>query len=368
VQARAIAKSRYLFIDALRGFAALSVVVFHMKESSQLDELCAAMPRAFGIVLEHGYLGVEVFFVLSGLVIAHSMSRDDVTLGYVGRFMARRSIRLDPPYWAAIALGTAFAWMSAHVVAGKVYEPPGGFQILAHVLYLPVLLHVPLLNPIFWTLCLEIQFYIVYAVLMVLVTRWKPRWGADPSFYAVVLPCVLFADLWAFGAAPFHVVGLFSEQWYYFLLGVLVGRAATRPDDRTALLLCGANLGVLALAAALRRDPDLAVAVACGIAIVVAGVRRKMGVWLSAAPLQSLGAISYSLYLTHKPIAGAGFRLFSKLGVRAGVSTAAWEAAWLLAGSALCVAFAWLFHRAVERPALSLSQRIRVRAPRTTSP
>jgi len=358
--------SRYVFIDALRGFAALSVVAFHVKEAHQVDRLCAALPAAFAVVLDHAYLGVEVFFVLSGLVIAHSMARDQVTPRYVGSFMLRRSIRLDPPYWASIALCVAFAHLSARVVPGKAYVPPGGLQVLAHVLYLPVLLHLPLINPIYWTLCLEIQFYLVYALLMVAATTLRSAstpWEEGRALYAVVLPCVAFADLWALGAAPFHVVGLFTDAWYYFLLGVLVGRAATRPDDRLARTLCGANLAILGTAAVFRRDPDLAVAVLAGLAIVVAGARNKLRQWLAAPALQELGAISYSLYLTHVPIAGAAFRVFGRVFARAGDKPVAFEAAWLVVGPAVCVAVAWAFHRLIERPTLALSQRVRLHGP-----
>jgi peptidoglycan/LPS O-acetylase OafA/YrhL len=353
--------SRYLFIDALRGFAALSVVAFHVKEAHQVDRLCAALPAAFGVLLDHAYLGVEVFFVLSGLVIGHSMARDRVTLGYVARFMVRRSIRLDPPYWASIALSVAFAYLSTRIVPGKTYTPPSGPEVLAHVAYLPVLLRIPLINPIYWTLCLEIQFYLVYALLMMAATR--SPWAR--SFYLVVLPCVAFADLWATGTAPFHVVGLFTEPWYYFLLGVLAGRAATRPDDTFARTSCVANLGVLAIAAIGRRDPDLAVAVVTATAILIAGVKRRLGVWLRAPALQELGAISYSLYLIHVPIAGAAFRLYSRAFARAAEPTVAYEAGWLALGPAVCVAAAWAFHRAIEKPTLTLSQRVRVR---TASP
>jgi len=94
---------------------------------------------------------------------------------------------VDPPYWASIALCVAFAYLSARVVPGKAYVPPDGLQVLAHVLYLPVLLHVPLINSVYWTLCLEIQFYLVYALLMVAATALRSAstpWGEGRAFYA----------------------------------------------------------------------------------------------------------------------------------------------------------------------------------------
>src|SRR5262249_11192357 len=161
--------------------------------------------------------------------------------------------------------------------------------------------------------CLEIQFYLVYAILMMVVTRLARARDRDAAFYAVLLPCVALADLWAVGAAPFHVEGLFVEQWYLFLAGMLVGRAATRRGDRTALALCAADLGILAIGSVFLRDPDRAVATLTGVAIALAGVRGKLSTWLSARPLQWLGAISYSLYLYHAPILGAAYRVSMKI-------------------------------------------------------
>ena len=82
-----------------------------------------------------------------------------------------------------------------------------------------------------------------------------------------------------------------------------------------------------------------------------------------APALQELGAISYSLYLTHVPIAGAAFRVFGRVFARAGDRPVAFEAAWLVVGPAVCVAVAWVFHRLIERPTLALSQRVRLRSP-----
>ena len=55
-------------------------------------------------IARNGFLGVDIFFVISGFVIALSVSKGAPTFGYFGRFIVRRSIRLDPPYWSSILL------------------------------------------------------------------------------------------------------------------------------------------------------------------------------------------------------------------------------------------------------------------------
>src|SRR5687767_8776 len=107
---------RFTFVDALRGVAALAVVLFHAVEGGHIPDLMAVMPAWLTAMISHGHLGVAVFFVLSGFVIAHATYGQTITLSYLGRFMLRRSIRLDPPYWFAIAVAVGFAVLSAVVL------------------------------------------------------------------------------------------------------------------------------------------------------------------------------------------------------------------------------------------------------------
>src|SRR5580765_2120755 len=155
-------KKRLVFIDALRGLAASGVVLFHAIEANHVPALRAAMPGWLVSILEHGDLGVAVFFVLSGFVIA--LSLDDKPIGWptVGRFMLRRSIRLDPPYWAAIVTAISFSVLASAIVRGRPVETFSVGQIVAHLFYAQDFLGYRNINTVFWTLCLEVQFYLVY--------------------------------------------------------------------------------------------------------------------------------------------------------------------------------------------------------------
>src|ERR1019366_7007946 len=111
--ANTLPSGRFAFIDALRGLAALSVVLFHAKEGNHTPDMFSLMPGWIAALFDNGNLGVAVFFVLSGFVISHSIYAERVSAPFAGRFMLRRSLRLDPPYWAAIALSLGFAFLSA---------------------------------------------------------------------------------------------------------------------------------------------------------------------------------------------------------------------------------------------------------------
>lgn len=350
------APTRLTFIDSLRGCAALAVVFYHAAEGGHLRELAALLPGAAAL-LSRGHLGVQVFFVLSGFVVALALSGKKVNGPFVGRFILRRSLRLDPPYWASMILVIAFGLVSAQVVPGKVYELPSLGVIAGHMAYLPLLLNQPLVSSVYWTLCLEFQFYLVYVALLWLAAGMRSRASAETSFAWVFLPALAFADLWAVGWGPLNVPGLFLGHWFYFLTGVVVWWAlySKAPAARMGAL---AQLSLLLVTAIFRNDDALFVTFGTALAIYMAGRRGQLCSWLSARPFLFLGAISYSLYLTHNPVTGAAYRLgFSLLG-----RSPATELLCSMAVIAVCIGAAAIFYRLVELPALRWSQRIGQRA------
>src|SRR3954470_15126221 len=163
--ARETSRPQFSTVHAMRGFAALWVVMFHSRNFEAFLGSGLGRGDVVSLVLfDWGRGGVAIFFVLSGFVIAHSLWRADMTGRAVGHFMLRRSIRLDPPYWASIALALAVAWARG-ARHGDAFHVDGGV-LLAHVLYLQEFLRLPEIQVIYWTLTYEIQFYFVYALLL----------------------------------------------------------------------------------------------------------------------------------------------------------------------------------------------------------
>src|SRR5690349_21798798 len=85
-----------------RHVRALWVVLFHISAAGHIGRLEAQLPRWIDRIFKDGHLGGAIFFALSGFVIARSVRHATVTPSYLVRFALRRSIRLDPPYWASI--------------------------------------------------------------------------------------------------------------------------------------------------------------------------------------------------------------------------------------------------------------------------
>src|SRR5436305_2409824 len=95
---------RFVFVDAVRGIAALAVAWHHITLWGPLEAHSARLLPEFALsIARNGQYGVQMFFVISGFVIAYSIRGARVTPTYLGGFALRRSIRLDPPYWTAIS-------------------------------------------------------------------------------------------------------------------------------------------------------------------------------------------------------------------------------------------------------------------------
>lgn len=212
-------QQRFTFVDGLRGRAALAVVLFHAGEGQHIGHLLAELPPWFREGIGKGYLGVPVFFVLSGFVIAHTLFEKPMTLRSFGHFTLGRSLRLDPPYWAAIAATIAFATVASIMVTGRQTEVYSVQQLAAHVLYLQEITGHRKINSVFWTLCLEIQFYLVYAGLLWLAGSEPSRPHQGRRIAAILIGAGFISLLWPLGLGPSLHYALFPPLWHGFLLG-----------------------------------------------------------------------------------------------------------------------------------------------------
>ncbi|KRQ94734.1 hypothetical protein CQ12_04180 [Bradyrhizobium jicamae] len=327
---------RFTFVDALRGVAASAVVLFHAVEGRHITELFETIPSSLQALLTHGDLGVAIFFVLSGFVISHSLRAEQFSFAGALRFMLKRSIRLDPPYWAAIAVAILFSVMASKIVTNRPAEEYSASQIASHLFYLQGLLGFKQINAVFWTLCLEIQFYSVYALL--LLTRSR-----------AVMVCAFLASLpWCLGFGP-AAPGVFVEFWYAFLLGVGANVAWRNATARPWFL---AYVTIIAAAAIHSSSNFSLVCCVTAISLLFVAVGGQLALWLNWRWLQFLGTISYSLYLIHNPVTGATFRAGYLISGR----TIYTEALWWVVSLVACLCAASLFWLFIERPSAQLAK------------
>ncbi len=330
-------------IEGLRGLAVLAVVMFH-----------------YGIPpLSGGFVGVDVFFVISGYLIAAIAAAE----GEAGRFSVavfygRRLRRILPALLVLLAfcsLASLFVFLpndlrlvGSSVAAAALFTSNVFFLSLAKDYFAADnLTQQPLLHT--WSLGVEAQFYLVFPLLLVA----SRRFGLSPrTAVAVLLALSLAGSVWGAAYAPGATFYLLPARAWEPLLGAALALGAVRLPVLPGAAGAAGGLGLaLILIAALAFDrttpfPGAAALLPCvGAALVIAsgekgGQGRALAGVLGAAPLAFVGRISYSLYLWHWPLlvlAGYG----SADGLGPGTRVA------LLAGTMAIAVLSWRF---VERP------------------
>jgi peptidoglycan/LPS O-acetylase OafA/YrhL len=301
---------RFVFIDSLRGIAAMAVVFHHALYSPLIDTLREAVPDAILAICEKGYLGVHVFFVISGFVIAHSLRNTVLNAHSIAWFALRRQVRLDPPYWVALLAALAL-WAIMRAVLGEASADPvpAPGAVGLNMLYLQKITRVPEILGVAWTLCIEIQLYVFFSLLLWL-GQFGRRVAGAPSRLTVLLVLASGVTSLALNESVLHHAWL-TQYWWLFASGAMCYWAMRRVVA-TWVFFAFLSLIVISI---VREPGDLPLYTATISSALIFGV-GKLGLLatLLRGPLfQYLGRISYCLYLVHWPVKivvlGAGFQL-----------------------------------------------------------
>jgi peptidoglycan/LPS O-acetylase OafA/YrhL len=329
--------SRLLGIDALRGLAALSVVLFHY--TTRFDEKHGhAVALPFGV--DSGFLGVQLFFAISGFVIFLTLDR----LRTPAEFLVSRFSRLFPAFWAALLLTWLIEWL-----ARPLAEPLPPAQALLNLGMLHGYFGVPSVDGVYWTLQVELFFYLVMFLLWLAGALHRPLW----AMAGWLLLCAANAAMPAvLGRGVPHALqeALLLDHFPHFALGIAVylGLYRDARQPRAALAIAALALAVIAQVDGGARA---AWALLFGLLLVL-GLRVGRRAPRGLAPLVWLGSISYPLYLLHQDI---GYVALQWLQARGVVGLASVAVAIVLA-----LVLATLVHRLVEEPALrGLRRRLR---------
>ena len=326
-------KGRIEIAEALRGIAALSVAWFHFTHGNAnfLDE---GYLKASGHL---GWLGVHVFFVISGFVIPYSLLRADYQLHrHFFRYLGRRLLRLEPPYLLCILI-TIFLWYVSSRIPGFRGSPPDWSfsQLLLHVGYLVPLSDYGWFSPVFWSLAIEFQYYIAIGLLFPLLVN-----GSSVVRLATLAIMCLLSYL-------FRDKALFVTYLGLFAIGILVFQLYAGLIGALTFSVCSS---LVALVVWETLDPPTAIAgLLAGFAIAFLG-RVRCGF------LVYLGVISYSLYLLHVPIGGRIINLGERYATEPLTKVLT-----LVAALVISLVAAYLYYRCIERPSRSLATRIRYR-------
>lgn len=309
-------------IDGLRGVAALVVVIYHLFASSQSPEWRPFLNINVLRPLHDGWIGVNLFLILSGFCLFWPLARNPERAFVFGTFMKRRVRRIVPAYYASLIIVPIAFWAlhCAGLWNGTTGWPHGPLDAVLHLLLLHSFTAESLRswNPVTWSLGLEWTWYLCFPVAVWLFRKIGPLrataiLGAVTLTYLVgawllvgpssrlgeneelAIRTFLPGRLWEFG------MGMLTASWiarqnrlsrrftFLALLAVLfllvIGHAATPVDPMLPVrnTIYGAAFTLLLLATA-------------------GGARNPVQIFCAAPWMQQIGECSYSLYLFHLPV------------------------------------------------------------------
>ena len=314
VTGEAVGRGRIVELDGLRAFAILPVLVFHLGPTQ--GPLAGVQPLS-----KLGWMGVDLFFVLSGFLITSILVGSAGKPNYYRNFIARRALRILPLYYGCVVVFTIMTYYASDGEAWKSFARwggPGWFLCYVGNIRAAMLNELPVAALGFvplWSVQVEEQFYLLYPVLVALCSFRTLR--------RVLAGCVVAAlVLRSFTLIQFPVSGevarfvLMPLRMDALALGGLVALANREGRLRSYKTLCrwcllggGVALcciivfaGPTQFSAAMQSiGYTLIAAVFASVLVLVLVAEKKRPAILRWAPLVYTGQIAYGLYILHTP-------------------------------------------------------------------
>ncbi len=323
-----MAAGRIHNLDALRALAALAVCFYHFRREDYLG-----LPLLTEI-FSYGHLGVHVFFVISGFVIPLSLTQIRFRWSDLSSFLASRFFRLYPAYVGSALLAVAL-WYGSSWLPGFRGQVPeiSASQLLANFTLSCDFVGEAWFIPVYWTLAIEAQFYLLIALSFPLLEHRQAavRWMALATW--ILAPLLV-------GTGPSIL------SWTaLFALGILVyfrweRKLFTWPGLLAGFAACAVQGWVWGLS-------SLVVGAATALAILYLPPIRFR-------PLLWIGTISYSLYLLHAPIGGRVINFAERYELDLVGRVAVFGVALTISVLAAAV-----FYYLIEQPSHQLSRRVK---------
>ncbi len=344
-------------LDGLRGLAIIMVMVFHAKPA----------------MLSGGFLGVDIFFVLSGYLITTLLLREVATNGHINLqyFYMRRLLRLFPALILLVAALLITPWvlnLPTHTFTSYFQEA------LIALFYLTnwaraLEINAPDILGHTWSLAVEEQFYLVWPFILILVLRLRHNAHVTILFAALTI---------AFLSSALRIY-MCSQNTPYTRIyngldtradALMIGAALAciilqvKKHSKQGLFVCGLSIFCLPALCALAmlaytthwQNPALYywqftltyIATSVVIAFLVLTRKNLITTLFSLRPLVFIGTISYGLYLWHYPI----FRILLLSGIEEGATL-------LLYGTFISLLVATASYYLIEKPLLQLKVKFR---------
>jgi peptidoglycan/LPS O-acetylase OafA/YrhL len=316
-------------LNALRAVAALSVCVYHCTGGMLPKLVVPAAKQAFS----YGYLGVDIFFVISGFIIPYSLMGKNYRVAGLFAYLQKRVVRITPPAYVSLLLIIGQWYFIDKVINhNSYYTGTISFaQILHNVLFTIPFTPYPWISTLFWTLAIEFQFYLFIGLLFNYLFSHRLAWFG--GIYGLAAAATLLPGTQAIGFLHYSALfalGSLALLWQQQRLSLLAYVAAL-------LLFGGLAYWQLGLYAAL---------LSVGTAVAINALTFRIPV------LSAIGKISFSLYLVHGIVATTAEFVLTKL---VAPTTDARKLALTAACLVLAISGSFLFYACIEKPFMWLA-------------
>lgn len=335
---------QYKTLDHWRGVAVLWVMLFHGFGTTYEISL-HPLAEFIKILAAPGWLGVHIFFVISGYCIAANVYNTGTKNGNCWSFIKNRVWRVVPAYWAAFLLTIVLNLISSPFNRTSFSEnfPPSLRAWLGNILLIQPYLNTPFYTVVYWSLVVEMGFYLVVALLLIIAKKIKYKLAVIVfiilSFISIFIP-----------PSPRTAVLVY---WSEFVCGILVfntllANSKFKLYQRNLFLCFMLLLGLLSIVVSYMLYRNY-LWFSVIFALILCCINRWDENIASIKKLKCLkfiGVISYSLYLLHLPFQG---RVVS-LGLRCVEAESILFLAIQILGWWVAIIVSYIFYRLVEKP------------------
>ncbi|MFU2328098.1 acyltransferase family protein [Pseudomonas sp. NFX98] len=336
-------KRRLNELDLLRFLAAIAVVIFHYAFRGYAGGNMSVMP--YPLLAEpakYGYLGVELFFMISGFVILMTASNNTLK-----HFFISRAVRLYPAFWVCCTITFIIT-----LAIGQPRYTATFYQYVVNMTLLSDFMSIPSIDGVYWSLFVEIKFYLLISVLLAFKKIEKIE-----TYLVLWLLISAMTEAFSFGKLRSILITDYSA---YFIAGATFYLIWTEGITKTRLSLLIGSLALACYTAIVFAKlletiypTQFNLVIICSIItiffmtfyLIATNKTIAIGAWNWTA----LGALTYPLYLLHQMI---GFMIFN-------IAYPAVNPHLLLWGTtALMIAASYIIHKKAEVPISNLLRKL----------
>lgn len=276
---------RIKVIDSFRGIAALSVVLFHYTTNYRNDYL---LPFSEQYDFRYGFLGVELFFIISGFVIFMTIEKIETT----SEFLYKRFIRLFPIYWVCLLL----SFMIVRI-GGLTNRIVGYEDLLVNFTMFQALFGVKNVDGSYWSLFYELIFYIFIAFLILF--RLKAHWQTICILWLIATIGINLGNIQSY---TLNTILLLSNYNCLFIIGICFYKLFSDKNSMLTHLIIFGALAAFLFFRTYQANAKYEILIITSFILLFYSFVYLDLKFLELEFFQFFGKISYVLYLIHQNI------------------------------------------------------------------